>query len=96
MFLRHPARRHTYRLNVAGEPRVISPELLAILRCPMDSQTPLAVEDLAGTGHPDTLLCTRCRVVFHNRDGFPTLLIEEAQLPPGCSAIDQLPCQRRP
>ncbi len=67
---------------------LISPELLAILRCPMDpSNTPLAIEG-------ERLVCTRCRVVFPTRDGFATLLIEEAELPAGCSGIDQLPCQR--
>jgi len=67
---------------------MISPELLAILRCPMDpSNTPLEEQDNA-------LLCTRCKVVFPHRDGFPSLLIEEALLPEGCSSIDQLPCQQ--
>ena len=66
---------------------MIDPALLAILRCPMDpSHTPLAEEE----GH---LVCTRCHVVFPNREGFPTLLIEEAELPKGCANIDQLPCR---
>ena len=63
-------------------------EMLEILRCPMDpSHTALTVEE-------ERLVCTRCRVVFPNRDGFPALLIEEAELPQGCSSIEQLPCQR--
>jgi uncharacterized protein len=67
---------------------MISPELLSILRCPMDpSNTTLALEE-------ERLVCTRCRVVFPMRDGFPTILIEEAELPQGCSSIEQLPCQR--
>jgi uncharacterized protein YbaR (Trm112 family) len=67
---------------------VIDAALLAMLRCPMDpSHTPLAEEN-------DQLVCTRCRVIFPNREGFPTLLIEEAQLPQGCSSVEQLPCQR--
>ena len=74
---------------------MITPDVLTILRCPIDPRTPLALEDVGGTGVPDTLVCTRCRVVFPNRDGFPALLAEEAQLPPGCSAVDQLPCQQK-
>src|SRR5262245_38466234 len=68
---------------------MITPELLEILRCPMDpSNTKLEVQD-------NNLVCTHCRVVFPSRDGFPALLIEEAQLPPGCTTIEQLPCQRK-
>lgn len=67
---------------------MVTPELLAILRCPMDpSNTMLALEQ-------ERLVCTRCRIVFPTSDGFPTLLIEEAELPPGCSGVEQLPCQR--
>jgi uncharacterized protein YbaR (Trm112 family) len=67
---------------------VILPELLAILRCPMDpSNTTLALEG-------ERLVCTRCRTVFPTREGFAALLIEEAELPPGCASIEQLPCQR--
>ena len=67
---------------------MIGPELLAILRCPMDpSHTSLALEQ-------ERLVCTRCRVVFPTREGFAALLIEEAELPAGCSSIEQLPCQR--
>ena len=74
---------------------MIDAALLAILRCPMDpSNTPLTVEAGADTEQPQRLVCTRCRVVFPNREGFATLLIEEAELPPGCSSIEQLPCQR--
>jgi uncharacterized protein YbaR (Trm112 family) len=78
---------------------MIGAELLAILRCPMDpSHTVLTLEETDSTGQPqqspDRLVCTRCRVVFPVKDGFPTLLIEEAQLPPNCTSVDQLPCQR--
>lgn len=68
---------------------MIGQELLAILRCPLDpSHTSLTVED-------EKLLCQRCRLVFPIRDGFPTLLVEEAELPPGCSSLEQLPCQQQ-
>lgn len=71
---------------------MIGADLLAKLRCPMDpSHTTLTLEPADGA---EQLVCSRCRVVFPTRDGFPTLLIEEAQLPPGCSSIEQLPCQR--
>lgn len=67
---------------------MISPDLLALLRCPMDaSHTSLALEG-------EQLLCQRCRLVFPVRDGFPTLLVEEAELPAGCASLEQLPCQR--
>jgi uncharacterized protein YbaR (Trm112 family) len=67
---------------------MITPELLAILRCPMDpSNTLLALEQ-------ENLVCTRCRVVFPTRAGIPTLLIEEAEMPAGCRGVEQLPCQQ--
>lgn len=67
---------------------MISQELLEILRCPMDPErkTPLVLEQ-------DHLLCPRCRLVFKIRDGFPVLIVEEAELPPGCASLSQLPCQ---
>ena len=67
---------------------MISPDLLEILRCPMDpSHTRLALEE-------DRLICQRCALVFRIKDGFPVLVAEEAELPPGCESLSQLPCQR--
>ncbi len=67
---------------------MISPELLEILRCPMDpSRTRLALQG-------DQLICERCRLQFKIKDGFPVLIVEEAELPPGCQDLSQLPCQR--
>ena len=67
---------------------MISPELLEILRCPMDpSHTRLSLES-------DGLVCERCKVRFRIQDGLPILIIEEAELPPGCASVEQLPCQR--
>jgi uncharacterized protein YbaR (Trm112 family) len=67
---------------------MISPELLEILRCPLDpSHTRLSLEE-------DKLVCQRCRVVFKIKDGFPVLIAEEAELPPGCKSLEDLPCQR--
>ena len=67
---------------------MISEELLAILRCPMDpSRTHLAQE-------ANHLVCQRCRLQFRIKDGIPVLVVEEAELPAGCSSLDQLPCQK--
>jgi uncharacterized protein YbaR (Trm112 family) len=67
---------------------MISQDLLDILRCPMDpSHTRLALED-------NQLVCERCKTRFKIKDGFPVLVIEEADLPPGCPSIEQLPCQK--
>jgi uncharacterized protein YbaR (Trm112 family) len=68
---------------------MISQELLEILRCPMDpSRTSrLNLED-------NHLVCQRCRLKFQIKDGLPDLIVEEAELPPGCTSLNQLPCQR--
>jgi uncharacterized protein YbaR (Trm112 family) len=66
---------------------MISQDLLDILRCPLDpSHTRLAQEG-------DALYCQRCRLKFAIKDGIPNMVVEEAQLPPGCESIGQLPCQ---
>ena len=67
---------------------MISPELLEILSCPLDpSRTRLQLEG-------ERLLCERCQLAFPIKDGFPVLVVEEAELPPGCESLNQLPCQR--
>ncbi len=67
---------------------MISPELLEILRCPLDpSRTRLTLQD-------DHLVCQRCGLLFKIKDGFPVMVVEEAELPPGCDSLGQLPCQR--
>lgn len=67
---------------------MISPELLDILRCPLDpSHTRLRLEE-------NNLVCERCRLLFKIKDGFPVMIAEEAELPPGCASLSQLPCQR--
>jgi len=40
------------------------------------------------------LVCERCALRFPIKDGFPVLLVEEAELPTGCESTNQLPCQR--
>jgi uncharacterized protein len=69
---------------------MITTEQLDILRCPIDPkrQTRLVVEEDV------RLFCSRCRVQFRIRDGFPSLVIEDAILPAGCAALSQLPCQQ--
>jgi uncharacterized protein YbaR (Trm112 family) len=69
---------------------MVTPEMLEILRCPMDPkrEARLVVEEMR-------LLCSRCRLQFRIREGFPSLLVEEATLPDGISNLNQLPCQRK-
>jgi len=67
---------------------MISPDLLEILRCPLDpSHTRLSLEN-------DRLVCQRCALRFPIKDGFPIVIVEEAELPPGCDSLAHLPCQR--
>jgi uncharacterized protein YbaR (Trm112 family) len=66
---------------------MISPDLLAILRCPLSpSRTRLVLEG-------DRLICERCGLKFPIKDGFPVLVVEEAELPAGRASCSQLPCQ---
>jgi uncharacterized protein YbaR (Trm112 family) len=44
----------------------------------------------------DQLICQRCGLRFKIKDGFPILVVEEAELPPGCEKLEQLPCQQHP
>jgi uncharacterized protein YbaR (Trm112 family) len=67
---------------------MISQDLLEILRCPLDpSHTRLALQG-------DRLVCQRCALRFKIKDGLPALIDEEAELPPGCASLGDLPCQR--
>ena len=66
---------------------MISQNLLAILRCPLNpSSTRLLAKE-------DHLECERCALRFLIKDGFPILVVEEAVLPAGCESVSQLPCQ---
>lgn len=68
---------------------MISPELLEILRCPLDpGQTRLEAVDSGAQ-------CQRCQVIFPQRDSILCMRIEEAVLPEGCLTIKQLPCQQK-
>jgi uncharacterized protein YbaR (Trm112 family) len=66
---------------------MVTQEFLDLLRCPLDpSSTRL---DLVG----DALVCQRCRLKYPVKDGIPSMLPEEAELPPGCASLDALPCR---
>lgn len=62
----------------------VHPDLLKLLVCPM-GHAELRLEE-------GWLVCTRCGPRFRIEKGIPILLIEEAQLPPGISRIEDLPC----
>jgi uncharacterized protein YbaR (Trm112 family) len=49
--------------------QIISPELLAILVCPIDKQ-PVKLEDAE-------LVCTSCGRRFKIQDGIPNMLVDE-------------------
>jgi uncharacterized protein YbaR (Trm112 family) len=67
---------------------MISPEQVEQLRCPMDpNNTRLTLAD-------DRLVCQRCGLAFRIKDGIANMVVEEAELPPGCGRLSQLPCQR--
>jgi len=66
---------------------MINPELLEILRCPLDPRQRLTLEG-------DRLICQRCSLIFKIKDGFPVLVAEEAELPVGRDSLSQLPCQQ--
>jgi uncharacterized protein YbaR (Trm112 family) len=70
---------------------MISPELLDILRCPLDPARQARLTD-----QETHLLCARCGLKFAVRDGLPNMVVEEAELPPGIEGREQLPCQRQP
>jgi hypothetical protein len=64
---------------------MISPQLLDMLRCPL-GKSELRVDG-------NSLVCVRCGPRFSvSREGYPNMLIEEAELPAGVKSIEQLPC----
>lgn len=65
---------------------MVSEDLLALLVCPM-GKAPLRREG-------DSLICTRCGPRFAIKDDIPNMLIEEAELPPGCASVADLECVR--
>jgi uncharacterized protein YbaR (Trm112 family) len=69
----------------------ITQELLDILRCPLDPGHTTRLDQQA-----DGLVCQRCRLKFPVKEGIPCMLVEEAELPPGASGLQDLPCQKSP
>lgn len=68
---------------------MISQQLLEILRCPLNPRE----ARLEPEGNH--LVCRQCALKFKIKEGFPSLVAEEAELPPGCESISDLPCQRK-
>ena len=69
---------------------MLTQEFLDILRCPLDRGHSRL--DLVA----DALVCQRCRLKFPVKDGIPSMLPEDAELPPGCTSLAALPCQQAP
>jgi uncharacterized protein YbaR (Trm112 family) len=65
---------------------MVSEELLSLLVCPM-GKVPLRRDG-------DFLVCTKCGPRFAIKDDIPDMLIEEAELPPGCGSLHDLECVR--
>jgi uncharacterized protein YbaR (Trm112 family) len=64
---------------------MLHPQLMEMLVCPL-GKSELRVEG-------DMLVCVRCGPRFKvSREGYPNMLIEEAELPPGYDHYSQLPC----
>ncbi len=68
---------------------MITPETLAVLRCPIDPkrEAKIVMEDDV------RLYCEKCRVQFKIREGLPSLIPEEATLPPGYESWKAMPCR---
>ena len=67
---------------------MITPDLLEILRCPMDPQRKTAL--IQEAGH---LVCPKCGLKYPIKDGFPVMVVEEAELPAGCDSLEHLPAR---
>lgn len=66
---------------------MLDPKLMEILVCPM-GKAPLREEG-------KHLVCTRCGPKFgFTREGYPNLLIDDAELPEGCQGVRDLPCAK--
>lgn len=63
---------------------IIPQDLLEILVCPL-GKAPLRLEG-------ETLVCTKCGLVYPIEDGIPSMLVDEAKLPPGVTDLKQLAC----
>lgn len=65
----------------------LAPELLAVLRCPL-TLSPLKQEGAS-------LVAEEGGLRYPIRDGIPVMLMEEAQLPPGVSSLEELKARYR-
>jgi len=65
-----------------SNPNLVDPEILSILRCPL-TRSKLRQEG-------DWLIAEAGGLRYPVRDGIPVMLIEEAQLPPGITSLDEL------
>jgi uncharacterized protein YbaR (Trm112 family) len=63
---------------------MVNESLLSLLVCPL-AHAPLRREG-------NRLICTRCGPRFSIEDDIPNMLIDEAELPPGCSSRANLEC----
>jgi uncharacterized protein YbaR (Trm112 family) len=69
---------------------MINQQFLDMLRCPLDPARTRLEEFACG------LVCQRCRLKYPIREGIPCMLPEEAELPPGCARLEDLPCKQKP
>lgn len=67
---------------------MIQADFLDILRCPMDPRRQSRL-----TEEGDRLICQGCGMKYKIKDGFPVLVPEEAELPPGCESLEQVPAR---
>jgi uncharacterized protein YbaR (Trm112 family) len=65
---------------------MINAELLEILRCPLGKAA------LKSEG--ESLVCTKCGVIFPMRKNIPVLLIDEAKFPESVNDISELNCRK--
>lgn len=63
---------------------MISDHFLSLLVCPM-GKAPLNRDG-------DNLSCSHCGTKFSIKDDIPNMIIEEAELPSGCSSLADLAC----
>ena len=63
---------------------MVSEPLHSLLVCPM-GRVPLRREG-------DLLICSQCGVRFAIKDDIPNMIVEEAELPAGCTCLADLEC----
>jgi uncharacterized protein YbaR (Trm112 family) len=63
---------------------MVSDHFLSLLVCPM-GKVPLRREG-------DLLICSQCGVRFAIKNDIPNMIVEEAELPAGCTCLADLEC----